>query len=128
MGYWLALHCQKHMRLHHATGDQTCVVCHKPIESGVKYVYVLCTGDCVHLSGCLSMYPRSVWIETGFKVESVQTKRRQEEELLLNIAVCEVVVEGRSIDEVAEEFDIDIETLTKEVSRHNETTMQEIPA
>lgn len=108
-GYWLELNIQKHMRKQEAFASLTCVMCGRSIVAGAKYVYVIPTKDCIHLSGCLSMYPRSVWV--GEKVES--NPKRSEEEVLLDTAVCEVVVEGRSVEEVAEEFDLEVETLQR---------------
>lgn len=124
-GYWLALHCQKHMRVHTGTGNETCVVCCQPIDKNKHYIYVVPTSDCIHMSGCLSLYPKSIWIESGtvVKTGARQTKQQQEDSLLYNTAVCEVVVEGRSVEEVAEEFDLDVETLTKEV-KHAKATEQ----
>lgn len=118
-GYWLELKCKRHMRMHTGTGVEKCVLCGRVIEAGRHYVYVIPTKDCVCLSRCFVQYPKSLWIETGTKVEAAvvvrQTKQQKEEEYLLSVAVSEVLDEGRSVDEVAEEFDLDVSLLTKEV-------------
>ncbi len=114
-GYWLEIHMQRHMRRQEAYALLTCVMCGRNIVPGEKYVYVIPTKDCIHLSGCLSMYPRSVWVEE--KVES--NPRRSGEDVLIDTAVCEVVVEGRDINEVAEEFDLEVETLQRRCDHAN---------
>lgn len=124
-GYWLWLHCQRHMRVHTGTGGEVCVVCNKPIEPNKHYVYVIPTKHSVHMSGCLSLYPRSVWVEgdtgtTDLPIAKAKTKAKQEEEYLVQTAVCEVLDEHRTIDEVCEEFDLDTTLLTEAVEQEKQ--------
>lgn len=130
-GYWMQINKRRHLREQQYAyegseaermGLLICPMCGKGFRSGQWYVYVIPTGDCVHMGACICNYPRSIWIERSEGVEEVDLlpKLSKEDQYFLDAAVEEVIGEGREVSEVAEEFDIDEERLRQAVEQRKE--------